>query len=347
MRGYSLFPPLFARLGQAPDRPADLSSQEMERAMGALRDGTISRAQAGAFLMALRMKVLTASELFGALVAWQQGLRTIETTGPVLHLAPGFSGQMRTIDLTLPASLVAAAAGARVLLMGSESQPPHYGLTPRDLLQALGIQTGLHPGDVEASLATLGWAYGYFPQFHPRFARLLAIRKELGVETMLDPLEQMLAPAGVRCMLVSTASPSQALAMADVLKTFGTEHGGVVLHPQNTTDLALDQVNQVFLVQGGNVLPRAISAQQYGIDPLPLPAPAGLTLRDLAALTEELLSGQPHPYRPAVQFNAAWLLTAAGVSPDLHDGLRRAEDALRAGIPLRLMREFRTNYAVK
>lgn len=344
---FSFFPSLFQRLGRAPERAADLTTEELQRAMVAIREGRAARSQIGAFLMALRLKGVRAEELYGALTGWQDGAKLLDLVAPVLHLSPGFAGQVRTIDLTLPASLVASAAGARVLLMGSVPQPPTYGITPRDILQALGVKTDLMPADWENSLATIGWAYGYFPNFMPRFHRLLGIRKELGVETVLDPTEQLIAPGGLRFVLTSASSYATAKSMAEVLAALHIERGAVLFNDGNTTDLAMDRPNTMFRIGQNQIVERTLTAREFGLSETPLPAPSGLTLNELGQMYVELLTGQPHPYRDAVIFNAAHAIYVAGVTDDFADAMRRADEALLYGTASRKLREFKTNFALK
>jgi len=347
MRGFSLFPQLLDRLSRAPQAAATLTPDEMQRAMVAIWNGEAARSQVGAFLMAMRMKGLAAEELFGAWSGWQERAPSLDVVAPTLHMASGFSGQVRTLDLTLPTSLVAAAAGARVLLMGSEPQPPAWGITPRDILQAMYIKTDLMPADWEASLATIGWAYGFFPHYLPRFHRLNGIRRELGIETLLEPVEQLLAPAGVRFVLTSASSYAVGKAMAEVLGALHVERAAVLVNAANTTDLSMDQPNVVFRIAEGQVVERSLHARDLGLNELTLPSPAGLTLRELGQMYEEILSGRPHPYRDAVLLNAGHAIYVAGVTDDLQDALRRADEALLYGTAYRKLREFRTNFALK
>ncbi|HYE77870.1 MAG TPA: hypothetical protein VEI97_07790 [bacterium] len=347
MQGLGKFPPILNRYGRHPEAPSDLTYEEARRAFDLVRAGAASRAQTGAFLMAQRTKGTTAQELRAAVDVWQEDLVRLDLTGPALQVSSGFGGQIKTIGLALPASLVAAAAGARVLLMGADSMPPTYGITPGDILRAMGIKTALVRGEVEASLATIGWAYGHFPNLHPRFQKLQPIRRELGIGTVLDQVEQLLSPVGHRFMLVSTDSYHQGTVIAEVLRALHVERGAVVLGEENSTDLPLDHVATTWRIREGVALERTFNPREHSLEPKSLPGPHGLTLRELARMYEEILSGQPHPYRQAVQLNAAHCIYTAGIAVDFPDALRRADEALLYGTAYRKLREFRSSFALK
>ncbi|MEO7995225.1 MAG: hypothetical protein ABI743_12575 [bacterium] len=347
MRRVGLSPQLLDRLGRFPEQARPIAPDDMADAMIAIRERHATSAQIGALLMGMRIKGMTVIELKAAIEPWLEVVPKLDLVAPALCVAPGLGGQMRTIGLSLPSSLVAAAAGARVCLLGGETMPPHYGITASDILRALGSKTTLQRTELEASLASIGWVYAHVPLMVPSLRRLSSIRKELGIDTLIDAVEQFLSPVGLRFVLISVPTYPMGRVFAEVLRQFGVERATVVLGEENQLDVALDHPSTLWRVQHDQIAEVTFNPREYGLDPIALPGPQGLTLREMARMYEEILSGQPHPYRQAVQMNAALAIYTSGIAADFQDALRRADEALLYGTAYRKLREFRSCFALK
>jgi anthranilate phosphoribosyltransferase len=81
----------------------------------------------------------------------------VEAEGPVLVLAGSGKKGMRTPNITTPAGLIAAAAGAKVVKVGSAGTSSVLG--SRDLASALGIPEQRTATDVRDALARSGFAF--------------------------------------------------------------------------------------------------------------------------------------------------------------------------------------------
>ena len=64
----------------------------------------------------------------------------VPTGPPTVTVTGGFDGKLRTSNVGAASALVAAAAGGRVVLPGSENVPPKFGRTNFDALRGLGIE---------------------------------------------------------------------------------------------------------------------------------------------------------------------------------------------------------------
>src|SRR5580693_3776952 len=99
----------------------DLSTSDAQSAMALILAGDVSPVQISAFLVALRMKGETASELVGFARAMRQAAQVIETPGPLIDTC-GTGGQgPDTFNISTIAAFVVAGCNVGVAKHGNRS----------------------------------------------------------------------------------------------------------------------------------------------------------------------------------------------------------------------------------
>src|ERR671914_263504 len=113
---YEGFRSTIKAVGTGPRGARPLSFAEARAAMAALLAGEVSDAQAGAFLVAMRIKGETPEELAGLAQALREAAVPMhpEAGRPLVACAGAYDGVAEAPQLSLAAAVVAAAAGARV-----------------------------------------------------------------------------------------------------------------------------------------------------------------------------------------------------------------------------------------
>src|SRR5918998_4941137 len=108
-----------------------------ESAMELMLSGDATPVQIGGFLLVGGAVGDSPAELAAYARAALSFVRTIEAPpgSPVVTVTGGFDGKIRTFNVGAAAALVAAAAGARVLMLGCEGIPPKEGRTVFDALR--------------------------------------------------------------------------------------------------------------------------------------------------------------------------------------------------------------------
>src|SRR5205807_167114 len=116
------------------------SFDEAHSAMTVLLAGELSGAQAGAFLIAMRIKGEESEELAGMTQALRDAAPPVraELDRPVIACAGAYDGVAGAPHLSLAAGLLAAACGAGVVMHCGDTLGPKYGTTVADVLAALG-----------------------------------------------------------------------------------------------------------------------------------------------------------------------------------------------------------------
>jgi anthranilate phosphoribosyltransferase len=321
--GYTGFRGVIKAVATGPRGSRDLTFAEAREATTALLDGEVSPAQAGAFLIGMRVKGEGADELAGVAQALRDRAPALRAPagGPLVVSCGAFDGVADAPPLGLAASICAAAGGASVITACGDRLGPKHGVTPADVLAALGGPARPSPEASEAMLARAGVALVHAGAALPGWDALAVLRDEIGLRGPLHSAEKLVDWFGARRFVVGHTHGGYGPRLLGALARLGAERavavrgieGSDLLRPGRPSALADD---------GPLELPERLGMALRG-DPDPEPA---------AALTRAVLAGvDDGAARQAVTLSAAVRLVAAGVVPDPADGMRRAEAVLTEG----------------
>jgi anthranilate phosphoribosyltransferase len=300
-----------------------LAFEEAREAMRALLDGQTTDAQAGAFLIAMRIKGEEPEELAGLVQALRDAAVSREpgSVSPVAT-AGAYDGVAESPQLSLAAAVVSAACGAPCVLHCGDSLGPKYGTNPADVLAALG---GPRRPGLDASRAMLeasGISLVHAGEAIPGWDRLAAIRNQVGLRGPVHSAEKLVDHLGADSFVVGYTHQPYGPRLVEALSVLGAQ-----------PSLAVRGVE-------GSDIPRPARPQATGVNGTPeLPQQLGLQLPEdsaspeaSAALTRAILGGtEAGPAERAVALGAVLRLWAAGHCDSVDDGLAQTRRAISSG----------------
>ncbi|HSZ39808.1 MAG TPA: anthranilate phosphoribosyltransferase [Trebonia sp.] len=305
-----------------------LSADEAAWAMNEIMDGAASPAQIAGFSVALRAKGETSAEMSGLAEAMLARATPISIPGPVTDLVGTGGDGAHTVNISTMATIVAAAAGVRMVKHGNRAASSACGAA--DVLEALGVVIDLPPESSEVLFAELGIAFLFAALYHPSFRHAGPVRSELGVPTAFNYLGPLTNPARPTSLAIGVADP----AMAPVVAGTHAERGNsaLVFHGGGIDELTTTGTSLVWLVSGGTV-----TATEF--DPLSVGLPRA-TLDDLrggdatynAGAVRSLLAGEHGPVRDIVLLNAAAAIAASEGLPFAQDAAATDAEAVSDGL---------------
>ncbi|MHC4262875.1 MAG: hypothetical protein ACYSWX_10165, partial [Planctomycetota bacterium] len=318
---------------------------ESYQAFSSILDGANSEVRVGAFLIAMRMKGPTVEELvgFARAVRDRATLPCSGMPGLVAVCSP-HEGFDRTPPLEVAGGLIAAAAGARVLIVTDRCVPPRRGVTAASVLEHLGCGLTWDPREVEDWVVKTRFGAIAAVGMVPSLLGLRRIRGDIGVRTPLSTVEKLVVPRGSSVVLGAQSGPVLGVAV-EVMQSLGHPSGMTVQGVEGGVMPTLTRKSRGIHLDGAHQVPMTIEPADFGFldaeDPeLPLfgPADEGRGAGDNPALVraagevnEAVLAGQTGNARNAALLTAAILLRTAGVSPTFADGVGRATEALDSG----------------
>ena len=312
----------------------------MKAAVGEVMDGTADPHVLAALLAALRTKGETAWELVGAAEALRARMTPVpvEDPGSLLDTCGTGGDGLGTFNISTAAALVVAGCGVRVAKHGNRSVSSRSGSA--DVLEALGVNVSLTPGQVGRCVGEIGIGFAYAPASHGALRHAGPVRKALGVPTIFNLLGPLANPASAGHQVLGAVSKAHARLLADALHRLGTVRSLVVCGNDELDEVSLWGETAVFTVTAAGVAESAVTAADLG---LPEYAAADLAAdgpAESAAIIRGVLADERGPCQNVTIANAAAGLLAAGAADDWRDGAAKATAAIGRGAAKRTLDEL-------
>lgn len=311
----------------------DLTAELTQAVMNEIMDGEATPAQVAGFLVALRMKGETATEIAAAAkVMREKSLRVPVTANLRDRLVDtcGTGGDGAGLfNVSTASALLLAAMGVPVAKHGNRSVSSSTGSA--DVLLEAGIPLENPPEVAARLLEDKGFAFLFAPIYHPAMKHAIGPRRELKTRTVFNLLGPLTNPAGARRQVLGVFSSDWLRPMAEVLKKLGSLHVLVVHSDDGLDEFSVSATTQVCEMQGGELREYRVEPEQFGLRRCSLEDLTVASATESWALIKGAFSGQAGPAASAIALNAGAGLYVGGVEPSLEAGVQAARKALSEG----------------
>jgi anthranilate phosphoribosyltransferase len=309
----------------------DLNSSEMTEVMRTIMTGGATDAQIGGFLIGLRMKGETVTEIAAAAKVMRELASGVNISGldhavDIVGTGGDASG---TFNVSTASMFVAAAAGAHVAKHGNRSVSSKSGSA--DALETAGINLMLSSDQVEQCVREVGVGFMFAPGHHSAMKHAIGPRKEMAARTVFNVLGPLTNPAGVPNLVLGVFSDELLEPLANVLKELGANHVMVVHSRDGLDEISIGDVTDVAELKDGDITrytiePEAFDLQRVAIDYIKADGPD-----QSVAMIRGLLGGESGPARDIVAMNAGAAIYVSGLAGSLADGVKKAQQVLDSG----------------
>jgi len=318
----------------------DLSMEEAETAMSIIMNGQATAAQIAGYLVALRMKGETVSEIVGSAKAMRAAAEKVNLTPgrPIVDVVGTGGDSTHSFNISTAAAFVVAAAGQRVAKHGNRAVSSQCGAA--DVLLALGANLDLAPEQVAEVIEETGIGFLFAPKFHPAMKHAIAPRRELGQRTIFNLLGPLTNPAKATHLLVGVYDPKLTEIFAEVLSGLGGQAAYVVHSDGGYDELTTVGKNRISQLKDGKVTTFELDPSELGLRPASQSDLRGGTPAENASRMRELLAGKDTSIlRDVILLNAAAALALCDHF-DIQLGYQYAKEALDSGGALDKMESF-------
>lgn len=325
---------LIAKIGKGAKASKDLTWEEAKQAMRQLIEGQATPVQVGAFLLAMRVKMESVSELaaFTSAAREYKAPLRIATRKPLIDVS-SYAGKKDTFHALAGSAVIAAAAGVAVLIHGHEGIPER--LSMASVLAALGVPIDLTPEQVAQDVASKGFGYLDIALYHPPLAGFLQLRHELGVRSFFHPVAKMLNPARAPVQIIGVTHPPYFEKTAEALNMLGSRRVIVLRGVEGDPELSIASATRLLDVKEERIMPLTLQPRDIGLSNGSLRDMAGFPpgqVRQEAAVLRRILTNDIRgPHRDWVVQNAALLLYAAGITPSISAGVPIGQQMIDSG----------------
>lgn len=317
----------------------DLSNAEAERAMAAMMSGEASDTEISAFLVALRMKGETATEISAFARKMREFAIHINPKVETLVDVCGTGGDaVNTFNISTTAMFVVACE-VPVAKHGNRSVTSKCGSA--DVLEELGARLDHPPKKIEESIERIGIGFMFAPHFHPAMRNVMPVRRALRIRTVFNILGPLTNPAGAKSQLCGVFSPELTEKIAEVFKLLGAYRAMVVHGEPGLDELSTLGKTKISELRGGEVKTYYVRPEDLGLKLTRVKDIVGGDSAKNAHILRNVLSGKEDDARTEiVALNAAAAFVVSGIADRLDEGLEHAMEILESGRGVKKLEEF-------
>ena len=316
----------------------NLTENEAYEFVIALKDGRLTDAQIGAFLLGLTMKGPTVEEITGIVKGMKDVCNMIKPRVDRLIDTCGTGGGLTTFNISTANAIIAANEVA-VAKHGSRSISSLSGSA--DVLEALGVNINLKPEQTERLIEKIGIAFLYAPLFHPVMGKVLQPESQLGIKTVFYTIiGPLINPADARRHVLGVYKPELVNIVAEIVSALKYEHALVVHGLDGLDEISPVGKTVIAEVKKGRIEKYEISPEDFGIDRCSIEDIAGGTPQYNAEIIRRIFSGEKGPKRDVVVLNAAAALYVGEAVSSLEEGVEAASNIIDEGLAMEKLEEF-------
>jgi anthranilate phosphoribosyltransferase len=317
----------------------NLTEEQALESFRAMYAGAMPASCVGAFLMGLKTKGETALEIAcGVRAALEEARLAPNLEGPRIDTCGTGGDNTCSFNCSTVVALYLAALGHKVVKHGNRAVSSSCGSA--DVIEALGFTLVVEPEAVAARLAKDNFVFLFAPNFHPAFARIMPIRRELGARTLFNLMGPLLNPARPTHQLLGVPLSRFAPLMAETLALTGLHKGAVVHGAGGFDEITPFGPADLVWVRDGWVRKDSFDPEKYGF-PRRKPSEVVVGGREEAvAVVRALMHGQgPEAMKDMVALNLGVALHLLEEDLSLTQGLDKAKAAIESGAAAKIFRD--------
>jgi len=295
--------------------------------------GGLSDVAIAAALTAMRCRGETAEEVAGFVKFAREVAVKVPLRVEAIDTAGTGGDGAGTINLSTAAAVVAAAAGARVLKHGNRSASGLFGSA--DFVEAVGYNLEVGPEKAAEMVERVGFAFVFAPKYHPAFARVAPVRRQLPFRTVFNIVGPLANPGLVKRQLIGVSERR----LLDVVGGVASMllDTALVVYGSGVDEVSTEGPTEVVEVRRGRAERYVVTPEDFGVQKTPIPRAS--SREEAVALALAGLRGEHREAMVAIAVNASAALYVAGVARDFRDGYGLAVNAIREGAAYRKLME--------
>lgn len=302
------------------DQGTDITRQQSSWALSEIMSGQAPESEVSNFLLALRAKGETVSELAGLVDTMLENALPLDTGNDAVDIVGTGGDMFGTVNISTMASIVTAAAGVPVLKHGSRSASGKTGSS--EMLEALGVNLELSPQEIALVFKNTGISFFFALVFHPAMRHIAPVRKKLGVPTTFNFLGPLANPAQPLATSLGVSNQQIAPLMALELAQRG-RYGLVSRGNDGLDELTTTTTSKIWEVSPNQVIDWELNPAVFGLKTANLEQLVGGDASYNAQIARDLVAGETTgslgAIRDIVLLNAAGGVVAyqAAKNPEL------------------------------
>ncbi|WP_409305276.1 anthranilate phosphoribosyltransferase [Peribacillus sp. SCS-155] len=316
-----------------------LTEEEMNSAARSLLSADITDSEIAAFLVALKSKGETASDIVSLVQVLRENAVPIATESQNIMDNCGTGGDgSQSFNISTTSAFVIAGAGVKIAKHGNRSVSSKTGSS--DVLEKLGVSLNTDPGLVNEMLMENGIAFLFAPYVHPKIAKIMKVRKDLKISTIFNLIGPLTNPVNLSSQLLGIYRNDMLEMFADVLHRLGRKRAVVINGAGSMDEASLQGENNIVLMENGVITPITLHPEEVNLPLYPNEAIRGGDSHENAEILLNVLKGRPGAHRDTVLLNAGLGIFANGKASTIKEGVELAKESIDSGEALNKLQKL-------
>ena len=317
----------------------DLSEEQVEVLFDGILNNDVSESEIAAFLMGLKVKGETPSEITGIVRALKSHAVDLPQTFDDAMCNCGTGGdQSYSFNISTTACFILAAGGIRIAKGGNRSVSSKSGSA--DVLEELGINIAASPETLSKALDEVGLAFIFAQTMHPAMRFIGPARRVLGIPTIMNIVGPLANPLDLETQLMGLYRADLQETAAQVMQKLGRKRAIIITGPNNMDEAALYGTNTYTLLDNGKISQHQFTYQDLEMPKVELDDIVGGDAKQNAEILLSVLQNEPSPYLETTVLNAGLGFYANGKVDSLEEGVSLARQLIADGSALAKLRQL-------
>ncbi len=318
----------------------DLDESTSYQVMKYIMDKNATDAQIAAFLMALKMKGESITEISGFYNAMLERARTIQIDSPNAVDTCGTGGDCKnTFNISTTSAFIAAGAGVLIAKHGNRGLSSKSGSA--DVLEALGIDINLSASEVEECIHSIGIGFMFAPLFHSATAAVAKARKEMGIKSVFNILGPLTNPARAAGRVLGVYEKRLIDIMACTLQKINVARAFVVCGDDGMDEFSVCALNHVAELRDNIIKKYVLDPADLGLQTYQPQELTGGSPKENAQTILDILGGKEKgAKKDAALLNAAAAIVAGKKAKNIKEGIGIARNAIETREALKKVEEL-------
>ena len=320
----------------------NLSFQDSYDIMDELTEGNLLDAQIGSLLTSLQIKGVTANELAGFASVLKKKAAffpTVKNNEKRLDTCgTGGSNEAKTFNVSTIVSLIAAAAGAKVVKHGNKAVTSQSGSA--DLLEKLGININMSPEKSYNVFNKIGLTFLYARKFHGAMRFAATTRSALGFRTLFNLIGPLSNPAHATHQVIGVFDEKYTNILCETLYLLGTKKAMVVHGLDGLDEISLSAPTKITELKNGWIKSYTFSPESVGLNFVPHKQLLGGNVNTNKHICLDIIKGNNSNKANLVYLNTGAALYIYGTAESIEDGYHIAKQTAKSDKIVKLLEDF-------
>jgi anthranilate phosphoribosyltransferase len=325
----------------------DLSYEETREVASLIVKGKATDAQLAAYFIAQRLKTESAEELLAFVHAFQEHSERltldVRMASKMIDFAGPYNGR-HYFAATIPCSILLAERGIPVFLHSSDSLPPKYGTSIKEILDRLGVDVSLKADALADTIERTKLGFAWTDQFCPILKKIRPIREQIGVRTLLNTVEKLLNLSNASSVMMGAYHRTAINKITPMISKLGYKNVYIVQGMEGSEDLPVHRNSFIFKLTKESVDSFVVKPEDYGLSEEE-DEPEKLTAEEQSEIIMALLQGRSEKklayYYKQVLFNTGVRYYLFGVTSSIEEGIAIAEEQLKNQRGMQQLKKWR------